>query len=192
MVTRARPGGQRRTSVRATVRINDEAFRRAAERLRGAAAHVHNHRVTLGLHEDRAEAAKVDYAGRETAQRLVQVAAVHEFGAGPVPARSFLREWFDDSREALIEQMREAMRGEYQEYRTGLERSPAMVAFGTDILGALVARMRAGLDPELAASTVRRRRAAGLAEGPPLIATTQLVRALAAKVDGFQVVGEGA
>jgi len=105
-----------------------------------------------------------------------------------VPQRSFIRDWFDERRSALIGRMKEAMKQEYEAHDySGLERSQAIVAFGNDVLQDLLNRIRAGIDPELAERTKRERQAAGLPEGPPLIATKQLTEAIAAKADGFQV-----
>lgn len=172
-----------------SVRINEQAFHLAKERLRKAAKVVHQHRVTIGIHEDQSEQAKVDYKGHTTHLKLVEAAAIQEFGAGPIPARSFIRDWFDQHRSQFLAEMKEAIKKELEGYTTGLERSQAITDFAQRLLDGLKARMEEGLSPELADSTVRAREAAGLPGGPPLIATKQLINAIGAKVDGFLVAG---
>ncbi len=186
VAARSRPGAM----VRIRVEISHAALERAKERLRGAAARVHQHRVTVGLHETVMGKAKRDYQGKDTQSTLGEVMAAHEFGAGPVPARSWLRDWFDERRAELAERMKAAMHDEYEHYTTGLRRSPAMLAFAQDTLAGLIARLRAGLEPELSPATKRARKRAGLPEGPPLVATEQFVSALGARVDGFDVSGK--
>jgi hypothetical protein len=186
MVTRARPPSGKST-FHGKVEINDHAFKALAQRLRGLKGILHNHRITVGIHEDKGAADKLGYDGKPSGLTVAEVATIQEHGAGSIPARSFVGEWFDERRDHFVDELKQASREELENYRTGQETSPAMAEFGSRSLETMKERIRAGLDPELADATVKARQKHGLPDGPPLIATKQLIGTLSAKVDGREV-----
>ena len=87
---------------------------------------------------------------------VAQVAAVHEFGSpeANVPERSFIRAAVDDNRDAIVDQVNEVCGAILEpgpdELRAGLER------IGATVQGFIQAKIREGLEPPLAESTVER------------------------------------
>jgi len=169
--------------MHATMVLNEHAFDRARRTLRGAPRRVKQHRVTVGLHEDEGARRKRGYDYAEGNALLILVATVHEFGAGPTPDRSFVRSWFDSNLDELKRDAHAAMVAEYNgDHEAVLKQARAW----GDNLRAWIMDNRAAL-AELKQSTKRARRANDLQEGPPLVATEQLARALRAMVDGEYV-----
>jgi hypothetical protein len=185
-----------KVKLHAKLELNEEFLAKVKEKLLGAAKLVHNHRLSVGLHEAEASAAAVkiasgqhntdkaknDYRGKEAAIALIDVAMIHEFGIG-VPDRSWLRTWFDQNVERLKVECTEAMRAEY----SGDEHAVQELAkkLGEE-LKAWISTGAAGLEP-LSEATKRERVAAGLPADPPLFATGQLVRSLRAMFDAEYV-----
>ena len=187
MVTVKRPTGG---TLKCGLYLNAAAFSAARERLRDAPKRIHQHRITIGIHEDKGAEEKHNYRGEGSGTSVAEVAAVHEFGAGPVPSRSFIRDWFDERREDFAAELTSAMRKQYQSEESGQKIAPSIADFATDALDSMKARIESGdeLEP-LSEATERARERAGLSIGPPLLATSQLLNALEAKVDGFFVGG---
>lgn len=169
-----------RQLFKASLDINASAFRRAVEMLRGAPKRVHNHRLSVGIHEEEAHAEKKNYQGQPTHTELIEAAYAHEFGTAGLPTRSFLRTWYDQNIERLKKESTEAMR---REYEGDTEAVDALAhKWGLELFNWLI-RNEAGLEP-LSAKTIEERQKAGLPDGPPLVATTQLALAIRAMADG--------
>src|SRR5947207_15729455 len=89
--------------------LNHEALARVQRVLKHAADKVPVHRLHLGLNEAEGGAPKIGVAGEGTST-LAEVARAHEFRAGRVPERSWLRTWFDYGVSIFICALKELMR----------------------------------------------------------------------------------
>lgn len=160
-----------------SLELNEQAIRKAAEKLAGATRRVHQHRATVGINEGEDAEEKVNYEGQPTATRLVEVAAIQELAEG----RPFIRNWFDSKVDEHKREMTAAMRAEYEEENEGaLE---VQVAAWAEELKNYVASGEANLKG-LTPRTIAEREKAGLSGEPPLYATGQLVHAITGKLDG--------
>ncbi len=108
----------------------------------------------------------------------VEVAAVHEFGAGPIPQRSFIRATVDANRPEIAAIQRRIAKGVKDgrvDVRTGLG------LLGEDVLNRMKARIRAHIDPPLQPETIRRKKSS-----TPLIDSGQLLNSLAWSLEGVR------
>ncbi len=143
--------------LKAKITVNEEALRRIKERLAGAAKKVHQHRLSVGIHEaDSHEEAK-GYDGKPTGIDVVTEAMIHEFGAHGTPERSWLRSWYAEAVKDLAEKWGKEL---HDWITTGA----------------------ASLAP-LSSATEAERTKHGLSAGPPLYATGQLVKVIRAMLD---------
>lgn len=119
-------------------------------------------------------------ASTAPAATVVEIGAVHEFGAGRIPARSFLRSTFD------------AQRPKYQKFLTnGLRREVVAVAktgqtgpenltlkrLGLVVEGDIKKRIADGIAPPLSPATIARKKSS-----KPLIDTGQLRASIASEI----------
>ncbi len=141
-------------------------------------------KVTIGVHGDTGSYG----AGGES---VAQVAATHEFGAGNVPERSFLRAGIDQSYQTIGPDLIEQIQGMIE----GQGPTPTSIAKrgGVLILGAVRQVIADRIAPELAESTKQKRdekgdNSTGVASNvgayTPLVDTGQLWQSLAFKVEG--------
>ena len=161
--------------------INEAAFERVRRALRGAPKRIALHRATVGIQEREGGEAKVDYYGRpEEGTTLAGTMRLHEFGAGELPERSWLRAWFDAQLDRLKAGMRAAVKAEFEGnpravhewVRSFTDEWRDWIAAGGDFTG-------------LMPTTIGRKRTAGLPEPEtPLVATKQFVNAFRARIDG--------
>lgn len=168
-------------SFTASLNLNEQFMARAKEMLKGAPKRFPQHRVTVGLHEDEGSQSKIGYNGQSTDSTLATVAAIHEFGAGKLPERSWLRSWFDRNEARFKTEMTEAMKSEYEGddeavaklgHKWGLE----VRAFIEEQQGQLAA---------LSPKTINKKAKFHLPDpGIPLYATGQLIAAIKARIDG--------
>ncbi len=104
-----------------------------------------------------------------------ELAAIHEFGAGNVPARSFVRGWIDESGAAIQAQLKETatnvVRGRFDVY-AGMHR------FGQWADLRMSTRITGHIPPPLAPATVRRK-----GHNVPLIDTLKMFRAIDSAVE---------
>ena len=120
--------------------------------------------LTVGIHEAEGGASEGD--GDMT---VLDVANIHEFGApaAGIPRRSMIVDWSDEAEEknrADLQKMGEAVvKGTLPSFPAGLDR------LGLKFVGDAQVRMREGIPPELAESTV-----AAKGSSTPLIDTGQL------------------
>lgn len=114
---------------------------------------------------------------RRAAPSLLEVAIIHEFGAGPIPARSFIRATLDEKRAEIIK-LQVALA---QQVLLGkLTAAQALAQLGAKVASMCQARIVAGIAPPLAASTLRRKGA----KSTPLIQTGQLRSSITFAVEG--------
>jgi hypothetical protein len=130
--------------------------------------------VNDGEHHD-AGGLKTAVAGRlpktKKPMKNDELGAIHEFGLGDNPQRSFLRAWLDDESLWLPKLERELeglMTSEGDDAGTSMKR------FATFAVGSVRDRMRRGIAPALKPSTVARK----LNGSTPLIETEQLIKAI--------------
>ena len=103
---------------------------------------------------------------------LLEIAVIHEFGAGHVPARSFIRATMDE-RAADIQKLQIAVAR--QVLAGALTPEQGLSQIGAKVAAWVQARIVAGIAPPLAESTRRRkRRLSGKGKDTPLILTGQL------------------
>jgi hypothetical protein len=120
-----------------------------------------------GKHSKKARTrAKVERRAR-AAPSLLEVAIIHEFGGGRVPARSFIRATMDEKRAEIVAlQVHLAQ----QVLKGAMTPDQALNALGAKVAAWCQARIVAGIAPPLAASTLRRKKR----KTTPLILTGQL------------------
>jgi hypothetical protein len=106
-------------------------------------------------------------AGSKKKYSLLEVAIVHEFGAGHVPARSFIRATIDEKRAEIAREQAKAARAVLSGQ---VSADVALARLGQFVVGLIQARIVAGIAPPLAASTLRRKGR----KTTPLILTGQL------------------
>lgn len=161
------------------------AMMRRARALQGAA-------VRIGVLEAKGRAPVTrrnsagEILGGGSAFTMVALASVHEFGSlsANVPERSFLRTTFDDQRARYHALMRRVLRL-YIIGRIPLRSALGLV--GLQFENDVRARIRGGLRPGLAASTLRARRRRGkgnrkFAGHKPLIDTGRLIGSISHEV----------
>jgi hypothetical protein len=142
--------------------------------------------ITVGIHAAEggadhtdggtfADDGAIEFSGAEP-RTVAEIASYHEFGLG-VPQRSFIRGWFDESKE----QMRELLRSQARlaiEGRITTEQAAERVALKAEAGVKLRIRNRGnGAYPPNAASTIARKKST-----VPLIDTGQLRSAIRGKV----------
>ncbi len=107
---------------------------------------------------------------------LIEVAIWNEFGVeGHIPARSFIRAWFDEN----IDQAKETLTKLMQAVLAGkLSKAAALNQFGLWMQGQVQARIARGIPPENAESTVLKK-----GKSKPLVNTGQLRSSVTFAVD---------
>ncbi len=101
----------------------------------------------------------------------VEVAAVHEFGSGPIPERSFVRATVDGNR-AEIEQIER--RVVYGIIQGKVDAQTGLGILGESVVNMMKARIRAHIPPPLKPATIKRK-----GSSTPLIDTGQLINSIA-------------
>jgi hypothetical protein len=148
-----------------TVIDRDRGFRALTRRLAGTA----RRRVTVGIHEDVGGEARGDAT-------LAEIAAFQEFGTVHIPERSFLRATVDQGQEQIRTLQRKLGRAVVSN-KQRMDPRRALELLGLRITSMIQARIRGGIDPELAQSTIDRK-----GSSTPLIDTGQLIQSIAFKV----------
>jgi hypothetical protein len=151
-----------------SIRIIDHGLRRRLLSFLGPAT------VSVGVHEQEGAARSSD--GQVT---VAQVAAFHEFGLG-VPERSWLRDFVDEHRSELLAMLREVG----VQIARGADTDQAMAGFGLAVVGMMKERIIAGIEPELAEETRRKKQqiTGGGAKDTPLILFGQFISSIAHQV----------
>lgn len=127
-------------------------------------------RVRVGVLDDAAKRTE-DGEGPLT---LLEVAAVHEFGAGHVPQRSFIRATVDAS-EAEIHDLQRAL--SVQILRGDVEEDVALERLGAKVAAMCQNRIAEGIEPANAPSTIERK-----GSSKPLVDTGQLKASITFRV----------
>ena len=104
-----------------------------------------------------------------------QLGAIHEFGLGHVPQRSFLRAWVDQNQGEWMSWLRRGILASLLDNRQWASN------FGKYAVREIQARIRAGIAPALQDSTIRRK-ASG--NETPLMDSEQLFNAIEYEVEG--------
>lgn len=120
-------------------------------------------------------------AAASTTKTLLEIALIHEFGGGHVPARSFIRATMDE-RAADITKLQVAVARLVLSGK--LTPAQALEQIGAKVASMVQARIVAGIAPPLAASTRRQKARSGGAKDTPLIRTGQLRSAITYAVVG--------
>ncbi len=97
---------------------------------------------------------------------LLQVAIWNEFGTDNIPARSFIRSWFDENRDRVREMLRRTME---LVVAGRLTKEQALERVAQKCVGEIQARISAGIAPPNAESTIAKK-----GSSTPLIDTGQL------------------
>lgn len=108
---------------------------------------------------------------------LLEVALVHEFGAGHVPARSFIRATIDERR-ADIQKLQLAVAKQVLAGKITAQQGLAQI--GAKVAGWMQARIVAGIAPPLSPRTLKRKGK----KTTPLILTGQLKSSITFAVEG--------
>ena len=131
--------------------------------------------LTVGIHESKGDQTKLVPAkgllaglGKNAPNgvRVIDVANWMEFGTSTVPARSFIRAWFDETQAADRKQIRKVMRAALD---GELTQDQALEILGLRFVGSIQERISKGIPPPLAQSTIDRK-----GSSTPLIDTGQL------------------
>lgn len=160
--------------MRGKVKLNLDAIKRVRTRMVDKRKKVQSHRVSIGIHEEEGQEPALNYQGKEAGISLVELALIHEYGAGNVPERSYLRAWFDQNYARLLRESTAAMRLEARGEKGVVEQ---LAQSWTAELVEWIHSGAAGLAP-LSPQTQHEREVAGLEPAPPLEATGQLVKAI--------------
>ena len=149
------------------------------------------HALKIGI----LEGAKFE-GGPSDGELIAPIAAVHEFGGGHVPPRSFLRSTVDEKENEWVEVVARHLEG-----RPG-DLTGALTAIGINAVGAITSKIEGGIGPPLKYDTIirkairvtnshggmktRRGREAGRQSNNalPLVDTGSLERSIAFQVDG--------
>ena len=145
------------------------------ERDRGWNKILDNVRRTKGLRLD------VGFMGAEASAQhgesrltVAIVAAIHEFGGGRVPERSYLRSTFEANQTAYFALIETAV--SLSVYGTSTVES-ALAHVGSVIVADVQQAIRNGIKPDLSEETLRKKRAKNQPD-TPLIATEQMIDAI--------------
>lgn len=156
-------------SVRVVDRGADELVARIRA-LRNAKASVR-----VGVLSD---APKKEREGATGKYSLLEVAAVHEFGAprAGIPARSFIRGTIDERTEDIARLERAVLA---KVVAGDIALKPALDAIGAKVAGWIQQRIAAGIEPALSPATVAKKKSS-----TPLVDTGQLRSAVSWLVEG--------
>ncbi len=131
--------------------------------------------VRVGILSD---APKKEREGATGKLSLLEVAAVHEFGAprAGIPARSFIRGTIDERTEDIARLERVMLA---KVVAGDIELKPALDAIGAKVAGWIQQRIAAGIEPALSPATVAKKKSS-----TPLVDTGQLRSSVTWLVEG--------
>lgn len=156
-----------------TVRVVDRGADELVARIR--ALRTTKASVRAGILSDAPKKAREGATGKLS---LLEVAAVHEFGAprAGIPARSFIRGTIDERAEDIA-RLERVMLAKVVAGDIALK--PALDAVGAKVAGWIQQRIAAGIDPPLSPATVAKKKSS-----TPLVDTGQLRSAVSWLVEG--------
>ena len=105
---------------------------------------------------------------------ILAIGIIHEFGAGVVPERSFIRAWFDQNEEQIKADIYFAA---LQVVNGTITRDAALQALGDKFVRGIHARMLAGIPPPLTKAVAKRK-----GHDIALIDTAEMFDAITAKI----------
>jgi hypothetical protein len=134
-------------------------------------------KVLSGIQEaDGAEGKSAGEGGQEQqGLTVIDVAAWMEFGTDRVPARSFVRAWFDEHEREVRELLGKLMKSVVAGTRT---KEQILEIVGQYCVGQMQARMARGIDPPLSPKTIARK-----GSSTPLVNTGQLRSSITYRVE---------
>lgn len=109
--------------------------------------------VTVGVHGDAGYV--VDTDGKQTAQTMAQLAAVHEFGTERIPERSFLRAAVAEHGDMVARDVRDQLGGMIE--RDQLDPRKLLIRAGVLLVGTVRETISNRIPPPLAEATKRQR-----------------------------------
>lgn len=131
--------------------------------------------LSVGIHAAEGAEAKKTPEGKDDEVTVLMVGIWQEFGTGRIPARSFLRAWFDEHEKEAKEKWVALHRAAV------LKRNPTKAAaelFGLWVVGQIQKRIADNIPPPLAQSTIDRK-----GSSVALINTGQLRTSITHKVE---------
>lgn len=158
------------SDVKVTSKINQTAVRDLDKLL--------SQKILIGILGAEATQRKKDHDGSMSEKTLVEIAALHEFGAPSqgIPRRSFLRDWLNLNESRVARTLQAIIT--QGDWRKGLLR------FGAWCVGEVQKRISKGISPANAPSTIQRK-----GSSKPLIDTGQLRSSIAFAVPGLGLTG---
>ena len=156
------------------IKITDKGYNALVKRVFGVGKPV----ITVGIHSKEGEEAKMEHdETQSTTVTLLDVANYMEFGTDTVPARSFVRAWFDENeprlRLMLVSSMRAVVAGK-------ITKGQALQRLGLAFVGEIQQRIEDGIPPPLDPKTIKRK-----GSSVPLIDTGQLRSGVTHRVEGM-------
>lgn len=152
----------------ATISDNDRGYAETLDRLLGGKG---GGLLTVGIHDEEGFDDHDDLSGLS----IAEVATFHEFGLG-VPRRSFIADWFDETKEEKQAQFRAMakaiVKGTVPSVEIGLQRLGALY------VGQVQKRIADGIEPPLAESTIKHK-----GSSVPLIGTGVMRSAITFKIE---------
>lgn len=149
-----------------TFRDTDRGYKALRQRLSERAQ-----QVTVGIHEDVGS-----QVHKDSDATIAEIASFHEFGTSRTPERSFIRAWADEKKAEHEQSLRQiagaVASGQVASVEQGLER------FGVRCVGEVQRRIRDGIPPPLAESTVEAK-----GSSTPLIDSGELWTSVKHKVE---------
>jgi len=106
---------------------------------------------------------------------VIEVACWNEFGTDDIPARSFIRAWFDENKARIKDDLRKLMQSVVQGTRT---KEQILELLAQRCVGEIQQRIADGIPPENAASTIAQK-----GSSTPLIDTGQLRSSVSYRVE---------
>jgi hypothetical protein len=149
--------------IGAKVTDKDNGYRELTQNVRK----WRNKTIRIGVNDD-------VHAGRSGLTNA-QLGAIHEFGLGKVPERSFLRAWVDQQQGEWMAWLRNGVLASLLSNRQWASN------FGKYAVKQVQARIRAGIAPALDNETIKRKPSHN---STPLMDTEQLFNAIEYDVDG--------
>jgi hypothetical protein len=152
-----------------TLELSDKHARLDA--LRKMLAQAKGLSITVGVHD-----AEGGASHQSTSATVADIASFHEFGTNRIPARSFLRAWFDENKAKNLDILQKLGRAVLQgklDVRTGLDLA------GLRFVGDIQRRIKAHIAPPLNEATIARKRSS-----TPLIDTGQLWSSIRHRIEG--------
>ena len=157
--------------MKPSVRIQDKNPDAIRKRMEALSERI---RVRIGIQG--VEASK-DHGGATVAD----IAAIHEFGLGNVPVRSWLRGWYDGAEAQIREDLRKGM----QKVIAGeISQHTLATALGLKGVVGIQERISSGIPPELSPETIDRKESA-----TPLIDTGLFRSSITFVLDSGDMIG---